>query len=87
MYIDCYVDCVLMCDQKHGLKIIPRTTTSFTPVLNPEGKREPASLTLGADATENARQIAQFSQQDAQVGAIFRIPHSLTNSELTYYPV
>jgi len=60
-----------MCDQKHGLKIIPRNTTSFTPILNAEGKREPASLTLGADAAEDARQIAQFSKKDAQVGYYF----------------
>ena len=82
-----YIDCVLMCDQKHGLKIIPRNTTSFTPVLNPEGKRGPASLTLGADSAENVRQIAQFSQKDAQVGIVglFRVRHSdlyLFTSEL-----
>jgi len=58
-----------MCRQKHGLKVIPREMTSFTPRLNREAgsKNDPASLSLGIDSTENARQIAQFSQKDAQV--------------------
>ena len=63
-----------MCRQKHGLKIIPRNTTSFTPILSPGDKTGPTSLTLGSDSTENARHIAQFSQKDAQVGGL---SHSL----------
>ena len=63
-----------MCYQKHGLNIIPRDTTSFTPLVTPEGKKAPASLTLGRDAAENARQIAQFSQKDAQVGGLLLCP-------------
>jgi len=56
--------------QRHGLKIIPRGTTSFTPVLGGRDDQQvrPTSLSLGSDSTENARQIAQFSQKDARVG-------------------
>jgi len=57
--------------QKHGLKIIPRGTTSFTPVWGRDGKTGPSSLTLGGDCTDNARQIAQFSHKDARVKAKF----------------
>jgi len=41
--------------------------TSFTPVLGRDDNKRPASLILGSDSAENARQIAQFSQKDARV--------------------
>jgi len=62
--------------QKHGLKIIPRHTTSFTPILQSPGvdkKQLATGLILGSDTAENARQIAQFSQKDAQVGGLYNV--------------
>lgn len=43
----------------HGLEILPRNPSSFTPL--PDGR----SLLLGPNAALNARQIAQFSTADA----------------------
>ncbi len=44
----------------HGLKILPRNPSSFTPL--PDGR----SLLLGSDTAANQREIAQFSQRDAE---------------------
>jgi phytoene dehydrogenase-like protein len=43
----------------YGLNILPRTPSSFTPLL--DGR----SLTLGPDAQLNRREISKFSQRDA----------------------
>ncbi|EPQ19695.1 Pyridine nucleotide-disulfide oxidoreductase domain-containing protein 2 [Myotis brandtii] len=53
--------------KKHGLRVHLRNPHSFTPMLE-EGTRSkaPRSLLLGTDMAENQRQIAQFSQKDAQ---------------------
>jgi len=67
--------------QKHGLKIIPRGTTSFTPVWGRDGKTGPSSLTLGGDCTDNARQIAQFSHKDARVKAKFHYTDTDTDTD------
>ncbi|RMF43475.1 MAG: NAD(P)/FAD-dependent oxidoreductase [Planctomycetota bacterium] len=45
--------------QRHGLRILPRNPSSFTPTL--EGR----SLMLGPDREFNQRQIAPFSERDA----------------------
>ncbi|XP_056208549.1 pyridine nucleotide-disulfide oxidoreductase domain-containing protein 2 isoform X2 [Falco biarmicus] len=50
--------------QRHGLRVLPRDPYSFTPVL--EGRRPPRSLLLGHDMAQTQRQIAQFSEKDAQ---------------------
>ncbi|XP_049646367.1 pyridine nucleotide-disulfide oxidoreductase domain-containing protein 2 [Suncus etruscus] len=53
--------------KKHGLKIYLRDFYSFTPILEEDkGSKVPRSLLLGTDMAENQRQIAQFSQKDAQ---------------------
>jgi phytoene dehydrogenase-like protein len=44
----------------HGLKILPRNPSSFTPML--DGRH----LLMGPDAAENHRQISKFSPRDAQ---------------------
>ncbi len=44
----------------YGLKILPRNPSSFTPLL--DGR----SLLLGHDMGENQREIAKFSQRDAE---------------------
>lgn len=60
--------CVL---QKHGLRVHLRNPHSFTPMLEEgTGSKAPRSLLLGTDMAENQRQIAQFSQKDAQVGKV-----------------
>ncbi|MGY8767217.1 MAG: phytoene desaturase family protein [Pirellulales bacterium] len=46
--------------KNHGLKILPRDPSSFTPTPNGQ------SLLLGHDEAENSREIAKFSQRDAQ---------------------
>ncbi|XP_064125547.1 pyridine nucleotide-disulfide oxidoreductase domain-containing protein 2 isoform X7 [Loxodonta africana] len=53
--------------KKHGLKLHLRNPHSFTPMWEEgtEGK-VPRSLLLGTDMAENQKQIAQFSQKDAQ---------------------
>lgn len=62
--------CVL---QKHGLRLHPRNPYSFTPMLEGDtGNKVPRSLLLGTDMAENQKQIAQFSQKDAQVGKVTR---------------
>ncbi len=43
----------------HGLKILPRNPSSFTPML--DGRH----LLMGPDAAENHRQISKFSRRDA----------------------
>ncbi|KAM7072741.1 pyridine nucleotide-disulfide oxidoreductase domain-containing protein 2 [Molossus nigricans] len=48
--------------KKHGLRVHLRNPYSFTPMLK-EGTK---SLLLGMDMAENQKQIAQFSQKDAQ---------------------
>ncbi|XP_055976823.1 pyridine nucleotide-disulfide oxidoreductase domain-containing protein 2 [Sorex fumeus] len=54
--------------KKHGLKLHLRDPYSFTPMLEGgAGNKAPRSLLLGTDMEENQRQIAQFSQKDAQV--------------------
>ncbi|XP_062436389.1 pyridine nucleotide-disulfide oxidoreductase domain-containing protein 2 [Rhea pennata] len=50
--------------QRHGLRVLPRDPYSFTPLL--EDGSPPRSLLLGHDAAQTRRQIAQFSQKDAQ---------------------
>ena len=44
---------------EYGLKVLPRTPSSFTPL--PDGR----SLTMGPDAALNHREIAKFSTRDA----------------------
>lgn len=48
--------------QKHGLKIYLRDPDSYTPCL-----KSGRSLLLGRSMEENKLQIAQFSEQDAEV--------------------
>ncbi|XP_040847755.1 pyridine nucleotide-disulfide oxidoreductase domain-containing protein 2 [Ochotona curzoniae] len=53
--------------KKHGLRLHLRNPHSFTPMLEDgTGGRVPRSLLLGADMVENQKQIARFSQKDAQ---------------------
>ncbi|XP_071420590.1 pyridine nucleotide-disulfide oxidoreductase domain-containing protein 2 isoform X2 [Pithys albifrons albifrons] len=49
--------------QRHGLRVLPRDPYSFTPLLE---DRSPRSLLLGHDMAQTQKQIAQFSQKDAQ---------------------
>ncbi|XP_037352511.1 pyridine nucleotide-disulfide oxidoreductase domain-containing protein 2 isoform X2 [Talpa occidentalis] len=53
--------------KKHGLRLHLRNPYSFTPMLE-EGpaSKVPRSLLLGTNMAENQKQIAQFSQKDAQ---------------------
>ncbi|XP_004625590.1 pyridine nucleotide-disulfide oxidoreductase domain-containing protein 2 isoform X1 [Octodon degus] len=54
--------------KKHGLRLHLRDPHSFTPVMEEgAGSKVPRSLLLGRDTAENQKQIAQFSQKDAQV--------------------
>ncbi len=46
--------------ESHGLKLLPRQPSSFTPL--PDGRH----LLLGADAAENHREVAKFSRRDAE---------------------
>ncbi|XP_052655772.1 pyridine nucleotide-disulfide oxidoreductase domain-containing protein 2 [Harpia harpyja] len=50
--------------QRHGLRVLPRDPYSFTPLL--EDRSPPRSLLLGHNMAQTQRQIAQFSQKDAQ---------------------
>ncbi|OXB75486.1 UNVERIFIED_CONTAM: hypothetical protein H355_016547, partial [Colinus virginianus] len=50
--------------QRHGLRVLPRDPYSFTPML--EDRSPPRSLLLGRNMAQTQRQIAQFSQKDAQ---------------------
>uniref|UniRef100_H0X8I0 Pyridine nucleotide-disulfide oxidoreductase domain-containing protein 2 n=2 Tax=Otolemur garnettii TaxID=30611 RepID=H0X8I0_OTOGA len=53
--------------KKHGLRLHLRNPYSFSPMLEEgTGSKAPRSLLLGADMAENQKQIAQFSQKDAQ---------------------
>ncbi|XP_036994876.2 pyridine nucleotide-disulfide oxidoreductase domain-containing protein 2 isoform X2 [Artibeus jamaicensis] len=53
--------------KKHGLKLHLRDPYSFTPLLEEgAGGKLPRSLLLGNDMAENQKQIARFSQKDAQ---------------------
>ncbi|KAG8548913.1 hypothetical protein GDO81_023545, partial [Engystomops pustulosus] len=52
--------------KRHGLKIYFRDPHSFTPLLENVSGRPPRSLVLGSDMAENQRQIAQFSEKDAE---------------------
>ncbi|XP_002756551.1 pyridine nucleotide-disulfide oxidoreductase domain-containing protein 2 isoform X1 [Callithrix jacchus] len=53
--------------KKHGLRLHLRNPHSFTPMLEEgAGGKVPRSLLLGTDMAENQKQIAQFSQKDAQ---------------------
>ncbi|XP_064230062.1 pyridine nucleotide-disulfide oxidoreductase domain-containing protein 2 isoform X4 [Aotus nancymaae] len=53
--------------KKHGLRLHLRNPHSFTPMLEEgTGGKVPRSLLLGRDMAENQKQIAQFSQKDAQ---------------------
>ncbi|KAI6066360.1 Pyridine nucleotide-disulfide oxidoreductase domain-containing protein 2 [Aix galericulata] len=54
----------LRVSQQHGLRVLPRDPYSFTPLL--EDGSPPRSLLLGHDMAQTQRQIAQFSQKDAQ---------------------
>ena len=47
--------------KQYGLKILPRDPSSFTPLL--DGR----SLLLGRNKDQNQREIAKFSQRDAEV--------------------
>ncbi|XP_045053459.2 pyridine nucleotide-disulfide oxidoreductase domain-containing protein 2 isoform X2 [Desmodus rotundus] len=59
-----YVDLEL---KNHGLKLHLRNPYSFTPMLEEgTGCRLPRSLLLGTNMAENQKQIAKFSQKDAQ---------------------
>lgn len=49
--------------QKHGLKVYLRDPDSYTPCL-----KSGRSLLLGRSMEENRRQIAKFSERDAEVG-------------------
>ncbi|KAI8512502.1 Pyridine nucleotide-disulfide oxidoreductase domain-containing protein 2 [Branchiostoma belcheri] len=53
--------------KRHGLKVYLRDPNSFTPLLEPDGTGQYRSLLLGRDLRENQRQIAQFSQRDAEI--------------------
>ncbi|XP_008949014.1 pyridine nucleotide-disulfide oxidoreductase domain-containing protein 2 isoform X3 [Pan paniscus] len=54
--------------KKHGLRLHLRNPYSFTPMLEEgAGSKVPRCLLLGTDMAENQKQIAQFSQKDAQV--------------------
>ena len=54
--------------QKYGLKVYLRDPSSYTPLIEPGGKNGKArSLLLGRSHEENMKQIAQFSDKDAQV--------------------
>ncbi|XP_035674943.1 pyridine nucleotide-disulfide oxidoreductase domain-containing protein 2-like [Branchiostoma floridae] len=53
--------------KRHGLKVYLRDPNSFTPLLEPDGTGQFRSLLLGKDLKENQRQIAQFSQRDAEI--------------------
>ena len=46
--------------KQYGLNILPRNPSSFTPLL--DGR----SLLLGPDLVESQREIAKFSQKDAE---------------------
>uniref|UniRef100_A0A8C8ZDT9 Pyridine nucleotide-disulfide oxidoreductase domain-containing protein 2 n=1 Tax=Prolemur simus TaxID=1328070 RepID=A0A8C8ZDT9_PROSS len=53
--------------KKHGLRLHLRNPHSFSPMLEEgTGSKTPRSLLLGTDMAENQKQIAQFSQKDAQ---------------------
>ncbi|XP_010636817.1 pyridine nucleotide-disulfide oxidoreductase domain-containing protein 2 isoform X2 [Fukomys damarensis] len=53
--------------KKHGLRLHLRNPHSFTPILEEgTGSMVPRSLLLGTEMAENQKQIAQFSQKDAQ---------------------
>ncbi|XP_063566467.1 pyridine nucleotide-disulfide oxidoreductase domain-containing protein 2 isoform X13 [Gorilla gorilla gorilla] len=53
--------------KKHGLRLHLRNPYSFTPMLEEgAGSKVPRCLLLGTDMAENKKQIAQFSQKDAQ---------------------
>ncbi|XP_047408389.1 pyridine nucleotide-disulfide oxidoreductase domain-containing protein 2 isoform X1 [Sciurus carolinensis] len=53
--------------KKHGLRLHLRNPYSFTPMLEEgAGGSVPRSLLLGTDMVQNQKQIAQFSQKDAQ---------------------
>ncbi|KAG8523508.1 Pyridine nucleotide-disulfide oxidoreductase domain-containing protein 2 [Galemys pyrenaicus] len=53
--------------KKHGLRLHLRNPYSFTPMLEEgPGSKAPRSLLLGTNMAENQKQIAQFSQKDAQ---------------------
>ncbi len=46
--------------RRYGLEILPRTPSSFTPLLDDR------SLTLGPDMESNCRELARFSRRDAE---------------------
>lgn len=53
--------------KEHGLKVYSRDPFSFVPLRNAGSNTTgPKSLLLGSDMKENMRQIAQFSEKDAQ---------------------
>ncbi|KAF6317788.1 pyridine nucleotide-disulfide oxidoreductase domain 2 [Rhinolophus ferrumequinum] len=53
--------------KEHGLRLHLRNPYSFTPMLEEgTGSKVPRSLLLGTNMVENQKQIAQFSQKDAQ---------------------
>nr|XP_012623509.1 pyridine nucleotide-disulfide oxidoreductase domain-containing protein 2 isoform X3 [Microcebus murinus] len=53
--------------KEHGLRLHLRNPYSFSPMLEEgTGGKVPRSLLLGTDMAENQKQIAQFSQKDAQ---------------------
>lgn len=64
---------------RHGYKVLPRNPSSFTPL--PDGR----SLLLGADPVLNRREIAKFSERDAQ--AYPRYEALLTRIAETLEPV
>ncbi|KAK7110479.1 pyridine nucleotide-disulfide oxidoreductase domain-containing protein 2-like [Littorina saxatilis] len=58
--------------KKYGLKVYLRDPSSYTPLRKPGGKNGTArSLLLGRDHEENMKQIAQFSEKDAQAFGMY----------------
>ncbi|PSN53015.1 Pyridine nucleotide-disulfide oxidoreductase domain-containing protein 2 [Blattella germanica] len=53
---------------KYGLKVYSRNPSSYTPIIETNwAKNGPRSLTLGQDEESNRKQIARFSEKDAQM--------------------
>ncbi|XP_076461976.1 pyridine nucleotide-disulfide oxidoreductase domain-containing protein 2-like [Babylonia areolata] len=53
--------------KKYGLKVYLRDPSSYTPLIEPGGKKGKArSLLLGRSHESNVKQIAQFSEKDAK---------------------
>ncbi|KAL8609410.1 Pyridine nucleotide-disulfide oxidoreductase domain-containing protein 2 [Nucella lapillus] len=70
--------------KKYGLKVYLRDPSSYTPLIEPGGRDGKArSLLLGRSHEDNVKQIAQFSERDAQAfgayeGQLDRIVSAIT---------